>query len=994
MKIVTYISLLFCWCFATATLQELAAQEYDFFCLGQAEGLPVEGVYDLIEDQHGALLIATEGAGLARFDGEKVRFWDHNSGLGADTVRTVALASDGGIWVGTDGHGLFYMKDEVFSAVAPNELAHSEIRCLSEDQEGTLWIGTFKHGLFQLTENQLVKVDLKAETIRSLLLHSDGNMFIGTDEGLFVQKEDQFERIDLEAQGGNSNKVLTLFEDSKHQLWIGTLKGAVIWSNQEIQLPPAEVQTERIKAIAEDQQGHIWFGSRTGAYELESASGKTSKYTSASGLSNDRIRKIYKDRSGSLWFGTYFGGACQLKDQLTSRYTREQGFPETSITNLAIAPDSALWFTTYENDVYRLGSNGLKRMLQSNGNELNSVLSSDEHAILFRTGEGALLKVDHSDTTFQPSFFCWTRLQISEVLQAHPKVYFLAEDALSSLEKSLINADFACERITTVVKDQDQLFVGTSCGIYALSLDENGEFIVPADLMSFLPIAGSENLKISCLKLDDSNNLWVGTERDGLYRFNGKMKHYSNRYLTDAPITAIELDDQQNLWIATRGGLTFIELDPSQEMILNHQLYGVEQGVDAQINGLAWSNEGQLWLATSKGLEQLNPDGDFPNTAPPFIEITGLRLNYDPVDWTKMNFETSNGLPLNLILDYNENHLTFDFRGIDLSQPDALIYQCYLEGFDLEWIDVNNLTTKTYAQLPPGDFNFKVRSRNSSGLWNTEPLSYEFTIQKPLYQEPWFIVLLLIGLSTAVYLFFQYRLSRLKKAKVVLEQKIQQRTKELSEEKEKSERLLLNILPKETADELKEKGYADTRNYESASVLFSDFKGFTNLSEQMNSDELVKMLDSAFKAFDRNCDRFGVEKIKTIGDAYMCAAGIPKEDTSHALKLVEFARAMLEAMEELNLQNKANGLPTWDIRIGIHSGPLIAGVVGEKKFAYDIWGDTVNLASRMESSGEPGRINLSESTYTLIKHNYKCSPRGKIKAKNKGELEMYFLEQD
>jgi ligand-binding sensor domain-containing protein/class 3 adenylate cyclase len=994
MKITTYISLLFCWCFATAPLHELAAQEYDFFCLGQADGLPVDGVYDLIEDQHGALLIATEGAGLARFDGEKVRFWDHNSGLGADTVRTMALASDGGIWIGTDGHGLFYMKDEVFSAVAPDELAHSEIRCLSEDQDGTLWIGTFDRGLFQLTENQLVKIDLKAETIRSLLLHSDGSMFVGTDEGLFVQKEDQFERIDLKAHGGNSNKVLTLFEDSKHQLWIGTLKGALIWSNQEIQLLPKEVQTARIKAIAEDQQGHIWLGSRTGAYELESASGKTIKYTSESGLSNDRIRKIYKDRSGSLWFGTYFGGACQLKDQLTSRYTREQGFPETPITNLAIAPDSALWFTTYENDVYRLGASGLKRIIQSNGNELNSVLSSDEHAILFRTGEKTISKVDHSDTLFQPSFFCWTRLEISEVLQAHPKAYFLAEDALSSLEKLLNNTDFACERITTVVKDQDQLLVGTSCGIYAISLDENGAFIVPSNLMSFLPISGSENLKISCLKLDESNNLWVGTERDGLYKFNGKMKHYSSRYLTDARITAIELDDQQNLWVATRGGLTFLELDPSQEMVLNHQFYGVEQGVDAQINDMAWSNEGQLWLATSKGLEQLNPDGDFQNTVPPFLEITGLRLNYDPVDWTEMNFEASNGLPLNLALDHNENHLTFDFKGIDLSQPDALIYQCYLEGFDLDWIDVTNLTAQTYPQLPPGDFNFKVRSRNSSGLWNTEPPSYEFTIQKPLYQEPWFIAFLLIGLSAVVYFFFQYRLSRLKKTKVILEQKVHQRTKELHKEKEISERLLLNILPKETADELKEKGYADTRNYESASVLFSDFKGFTNLTEQMNSDELVKMLDSAFKAFDRNCDRFGVEKIKTIGDAYMCAAGIPKEDTSHALNLVAFAQAMLVAMEELNLHNTANGLPTWDIRIGIHSGPLIAGVVGEKKFAYDIWGDTVNLASRMESSGEPGRINLSESTYALIRHNYKCSPRGKIKAKNKGELEMYFLEQD
>ncbi len=977
--------------------QKASAQAYDFFYLGQAEGLPVDGIYDLLEDQHGALLIATEGGGLARFDGNNVNFWDHESDLGADTVRTIALAKNGGVWIGTDGHGLFHMHNEVFTPIAPEELGHTEIRSLVEDPSGTLWIGTFNYGLFKLEGNQLSAVDLKAETIRALLLTSDSTLMIGTDEGLFVQKENGYEQIDLEARGGKSNRILTFFEDNQQRVWIGTDHGVIGFSGERTLLPPTELETKRIKAIAQDQQGQIWLGSGTGAYEWDISSNEVTKYTSSNGLSNDRIRKLYKDRSGSLWFGTFFGGVCQLKDQLTIRFTRDQGFPETSITHLEIAPDSAVWFTNYENDLFRLGPEGrLKTIHSALGNDVQSVLSSDPSSIIFQNGPGFLQQISHADTTFQPSTFWKTSYAIDEVLKSSPQSYLLSENQLSSQNQTLFNPDFACERLITMVKDANQqlLFVGTSCGLFSIDLDENGNFLLPEDMMTFLPLAGTESLNISCLSLDNSGNLWIGTERDGIYKLNHKIKHYSNRYLPDARITSIALDDQQNLWVASRSGLTFIELDPSQEMVLNYQQYGIEEGIDAQINDLAWGPTGKLWLATSKGLELLNPKGEFLNTVPPLLEISGIRLNYDPVNWDEFGIKTNAGLPVDLELAHSENHVTFDFNGIDLSQPDALIYQCLLEGFDLEWVDVMNLTSHTYQQLPPGEFTFKVRSRNSSGIWNDEPLSYSFSIQKPLYQEPWFLLLTLVAISILVYAFFQFRLRKLKEAKVILEQKVHERTEQLNDEKEKSERLLLNILPKDTADELKEKGYADTRNYDNASVLFSDFKGFTNLTEQMNSAELVKMLDSAFKAFDRNCDRFGVEKIKTIGDAYMCATGIPKSDGAHAQQLIEFAKAMIQEMNALNQENRAKGLPSWDIRIGIHSGPLIAGVVGEKKFAYDIWGDTVNLASRMESSGEPGRINLSESTYALIKDSYKCTARGKIKAKNKGELEMYFLEYE
>ncbi len=976
-----------------ATLFDSAhAQSFDFLCLGQGDGLPADGVFDLIEEENGALLIATEGGGLARYNGEQLTHWDHTSVLGADTIRCLTRGAEGVTWIGTDGHGLFHFHNDTFTAVAP-QLANAEIRSLAEDATGRLWIATMHEGLFSLDQDSLTKHEFPADTFRALLVSSDSSLYVGSDEGLFKQHGKEFELLEASFTEALSSKILTLFEDNQGRIWAGTQQGAVGLKGDSASVIPPEIARKRIKTISQDQQGNLWFGTRSGAYEWDEAKELFTRYTSSNGLSNDRIRKLYADRSGTLWFGTYFGGVCQLQDQLNARYSRDHGFPESAITSMAITPDSSLWFGTYEGDVFSLSFQGeLRQVHASNDEDVNAIVAAGDSLLVFTSGQGLSLIVDPSAKELQPQLGMEYRYIATDHIIFRETPYLLSSNVLFQINQELSSDDFACETLTDFEIVDSTLYVGSSCGLFTLSIDNKGKWILPTNRMDFKPVKGSELLEIASIKADDAGNIWIGSSKNGLYRYDGSVRKYANRNLADPRIIDIDIDNDQNIWVATRSGVSFLELDPSQEIVLNSTHFGVAEGIDSQINHIKCGVDHQIWLGSSNGLISLNPDGAFHNNASPALSLDGLRLNYNPIDWEALGYQVSS-LPTNPVFEHNQNHLTFDFHAIDLSGPRSVIYQCLLEGFDIEWVDLNNVTTHTYPQLPPGEYRFSVRSRNSSGIWNTTPMSYAFSISRPIYQEPWFLTTCALALILLVYSFFQYRLSRLKKAKVVLEQKVQERTVELNEEKEKSERLLLNILPKETADELKEKGYADTRNYDNASVLFSDFKGFTNLTEQMNSDDLVRMLDSAFKAFDRNCDRFGVEKIKTIGDAYMCATGIPNEDHDHATKMVSFAREMIAVMNELNKDNLANGLPAWDIRIGIHSGPLIAGVVGEKKFAYDIWGDTVNLASRMESSGEAGRINLSESTYELIKQAHKCTPRGKIQAKNKGELEMYFLEE-
>ncbi len=385
-----------------------------------------------------------------------------------------------------------------------------------------------------------------------------------------------------------------------------------------------------------------------------------------------------------------------------------------------------------------------------------------------------------------------------------------------------------------------------------------------------------------------------------------------------------------------------------------------------------------VWIGAKDKVFLYNKSSNFINQKDFIVIIKKVLINKDSL--LRIQLEDPE-------IAYRYRHIRFVVSSTAFEGEPFVRYQYRLKGYDSTWTSWTRESEIAYSNLEPGNYTFQVRALNVDGSIS-EITELNFTILHPFYLTLPAYILYIIVVLIAMYIYFKYRTWRFIRKKEEIDLIVQKRTAEILKEKEKSEQLIANLLPKETADELRQTGKASSQKFSMVTVLFSDIQGFTKIAEQMNPEMLIDQLDAFFFHFDSVIEKYNIEKIKTIGDAYMCAGGIPNKNITNPIEVVLAALEMQEYMKELKSKN-AN---IWDLRIGIHTGSVIAGVVGHKKLSYDIWGDTVNTASRMESSGEAGKINISGHTYELVKDFFVCEYRGKMPVKYKGEIDMYFVK--
>jgi adenylate cyclase len=347
-----------------------------------------------------------------------------------------------------------------------------------------------------------------------------------------------------------------------------------------------------------------------------------------------------------------------------------------------------------------------------------------------------------------------------------------------------------------------------------------------------------------------------------------------------------------------------------------------------------------------------------------------------------------------LFLSPTPNYLSFEHLGnskiihIPIVNPFESVFKCCIIKQNQIWLLYNEgLVMLSDIENAERSFNQFTQEQNSIIENITSETHFIYKSHRSFLYTASLILLLLFAVGVLAYLVFWYK-RKSKKEKDNIEFIVNERTAELLREKNKTDVLIANILPKETATELKNTGKASSQKFDMATVLFSDIQGFTKIAEQLNPEKLIDQLDNFFFHFDSVVEKYNIEKIKTIGDAYMCAGGIPYKNRTNPVEVVLAALEMQEYMRKIKLRDEN----FWDLRIGIHTGAVIAGVVGHKKLSYDIWGDTVNTASRMESSGEAGKINISGHTYELVKDFFICEYRGRMPVKYKGDIDMYFVK--
>lgn len=830
---------------------------------------------------------------------------------------------------------------------------------VSQARPSALWIGTSNHGLWLYTPQQqrffLVASpeQLGSRIIKTVCVVSPKELWIGTDNGIAVVTNHNnswrvSQRLAHDIRGEKTlsgNAINHICQDASGVMWVGTAYyGVSKYSpfRQKFQhfgvnllKDNASLNSGYVRDITEAGD-YLWIATQTGGINRLNRKTSSWSYFRGKQLGTDTAWALRHDRTGQLWAGIVGGGLWQWNPQRQA-FTRFSGIPaQTSI----------------------------------------QLLYEDRSGTLWATGDNAPLYAISPD-----------RKTVRQITLSLPQT-----------------AKASGKRILSIFETSSgQILVGLPMGISALDKAQG----------TITMLLG--RYAVRAITQDVRGDLWFGTRGQGLLHYRMKSGMLTKidttllfpiterEGLPSNLISAILIDSANHLWVSTKQGLA--EVDSETRKVL--RTFSMDDGLQGREfhHGSAFqSPRGEMFFGGTNGFNAFFPRDILVNKLIPPVEITSVKK----FGRDEMLTDSTTAANRTITLRYDENTVSFSFVALDFTMPEANVYAYRMEGLDKGWIQCGNRREATYTSLDAGEYTFTVRAANNDGVWNETGASFRVIVTPPIWRTWWFIGLSLASIICTGFVLYRLRIRSIEARNAWLEKQVKERTAEIQEknkelqqsldeinilssvlegERNKSEDLLLNILPSSIAERLKwgETTIVDT--FESATVLFTDMVGFTKIASRVSAEELIVMLNRMFSEFDKLAEKHGVEKIKTIGDAYMAVAGVPIPNDHHAEAVADMALDIMQAIRDLA---EKEDLPI-QIRAGIHTGYLTAGVIGEKKFAYDLWGDTVNTASRMESSGEAGRVQCSEATYHALKDLFDFEERGTIEVKGKGAMKTYFI---
>ncbi len=942
-----------------------------------------------MQDKKGFIWFGTE-EGISVFDGIENRFINVKDGLSHNHVNEIFQDSKGLYWIGTL-RGLDVYDGKKFIQFDKKLKDLGRVTTICQDKKGSIIFATLTHGLgiFNPTKNILrfitQKDGLPSDSIIKCINDKNNNIWIGTSENGIVRltngKVTKFNR----ENGLPSDIIYELYEDKSGTIWIATEAGIVKYYGKSFNyLSDLNSKiSDRVTEIFEDNNGKIWICTKeNGVYYYDGSN--FVNYTERNGLSNNEVISILEDRRGDMWFGTRDGGISKLSVEKFQIFSKKDGLLSDNVFAITVDNKGALWFGHISKGITRIKNGIAENITANNGIPNNDVASiyTDSYGIVWiGTRDGLSRYEDGKFKNYSEKDGLSGKLVLSMLEDRNNNLWIGTEQGIIKYDRNIFRnlneeLNFPEDWVTDIFEDAD--------GNLWFSLFEQG--IVKLDGNKLTRITKNDGLpsnEIFSITQDKYGDMWFASLGGGLIKYNGLK--FTN-YTTDNGLSSNScyslIEDGDFIYIGTARGITrfeYTKFDVKGNEAF--KVYNTKDGlISSEMNQGAYFKDKKrnLWFGTQKGVVTFNPNSQ-PKLVPPVVYITNLKIS---------DRETEQDiLPEgNIILKFDQNNIRFDFSAINFSSPEKTVYKYILEGIDDNWTTTAQRSV-SYRSLPSQKYVFKVKCCNSDGVWSESGTKLNFEISPPYWLTWWFLTFLFVLITAGVYSIYLYKTKQVSRRNIELEETVKKRTYELALAKEKSDELLQNILPVSLVEELSKNGLVKPREYKNVTILFTDFKGFTSTAAVLPADKLVKELNELFKGFDYIVEKYGLEKMKTIGDSYMLAGGIPVECDDHAVKIII---AGLEMLEFINSRNETSSVK-WEMRVGVHSGQVVAGVVGTKKFTYDIWGDTVNIASRMETAGEPGLINVSAYTYQLIKDYFECKYRGKIEVKGKGGLDMYFV---
>jgi ligand-binding sensor domain-containing protein/class 3 adenylate cyclase len=1018
-----------------------------FINFNTAQGLAGNIIPAIAFDSSERVWIGTYHHGLSCYDGKKFTTYTTLNGLGSNDIRSIAMDHDKNLWVATTNGASMWCGNNFKTFTVADGLTSNKISKIFSDRSGTLWIGTgaglnsFDGKKFQ---SFTTKDGLCGNMIRCVSEDNSGNLWIGTEEGGISCYDRKTFRNFNDKNGPGASFVNDICIDRFGLIWIGT-RGRGVYCYDGHNFTNYSVANglanNYVNCITEDNDGGLWIGTYGGGASRFNGRAFTT-YTTKEGLTNNVVIGITQDKSGNLWFASDGGGASRYNNKTFTTFSSQQGLVDSQLTGIAVDRDGNVWFGSPDYGVCFYDGKKITTYTTAQGLVGKSVgyIFQDKNGRMWFGTSGGVSCFDGA--TFK-------NFTTDQGLPSN-SVNTIQQDESGNMWFGTYGGGVSCYKGNSFVTYTDKQGLCNN-SIISSCMDKHGNFWFGSDgggvsrfdgktFMTFTTTDGlSDNVILGCVE-DKNNKLWFGTNigLSGLLAFKKR------------PTAVNEQTDNSGYLVDADNDL------PNSELLDNYvpvfEKYNFKNGFpvkDVNINAVFVDSNGIIWAGTGNKLVRFDYSELYKNKQQPYIYINGIKIGGENIGWNTLlnnrlktkdtlsiyseeistfgkilSPETRDSMlrkfgdiyfdsiakfypvPVELHLPYRHNSIMFEFGAVETANPYLVNYQYKLQGYDKDWSPLTNRTSATFGNIREGTYTFMVKAQSPQGIWS-EPLLYTFKVLPPVYRTWWAYLTYFIFVIISIYQFIRWRTKKLLKEKESLELIVAERTAqvvaekaeierkniEIADEKKRSDELLLNILPEEIAEELKVKGTADAKLIDEVTVLFTDFKGFTQLSEKLSPKALVSEINECFSAFDLIMQKYNIEKIKTIGDSYMAAGGLPTPNKTHPHDVVKAALEIQAFMSSHKEKKEALGEPCFEIRIGIHTGPVVAGIVGIKKFAYDIWGDSVNIASRMESSCEVGKVNISETTYNLVKEKFKCEYRGEIEAKNKGRLKMYYISE-